>query len=99
MALLFFLTQTIMVFSQGVTGLTGAIIDSKSQKPLQYVVISIQNTNETQITSTEGKFSFETTKQNAQLILIHNQGYRDKLIPIQIVSGQSLNLGINAQVI
>nr|WP_315189574.1 carboxypeptidase-like regulatory domain-containing protein [uncultured Flavobacterium sp.] len=92
--LLLFLTQTILVFSQDVASLTGTIIDSKSQKPLQFVVVSIQNTNETQITSSEGKFSFETTKQSAQLILIHNQGYRDKLIPIQIVSGQSLNLGI-----
>lgn len=92
--LLFFLTQTILVFPQGITNLSGAIIDSKTQNPLQYVVVSIQNTNETQITSAEGKFSFETKKQNAQLILIHNQGYKDKLIPIHIVSGQSLNLGI-----
>jgi hypothetical protein len=52
--ILFFILQISWLFAQKETLITGKIIDSKSQKPLVSVVVSIQNTNEMQLTSKDG---------------------------------------------
>ena len=54
----FFVMQVLFGFAQTGTGITGKVVDSKTQKPLQGVVASIQNTNLTQITDVVGKFTF-----------------------------------------
>lgn len=90
---LFFLFYASLLFAQKETLISGKIIDAKSQIPLISVVVTIQNTNTMQLTSVDGKFQFKTNLQGNQLLLLHNQGYKDKLISVQILQDELIDLG------
>jgi hypothetical protein len=92
--LIFLFLQISFSFAQKETGVFGKIIDSKTQKALNQVVITIQNTNLMQLTTVDGNFKFDSLIPSKKIILIHNQGYKDKLLEIKIVSGIMLDLGI-----
>lgn len=89
-----FVLQAFLVFAQQPTGIMGKVVDSKTQKPLQNVVASIQNTNLTQITDSEGKFKFSEVAVGGQLLQIKSVGYKDQLLPIEILANQLLDLGV-----
>ena len=89
-----FVMQVLFSFAQTGTGITGKVVDSKTQKPLQGVVASIQNTNLTQITDVIGNFAFLDVPTGKQLLQIKTQGFKEQLLQIEIVSGKILNLGI-----
>ncbi|MFT7335122.1 MAG: hypothetical protein ACI9M1_001020 [Porticoccaceae bacterium] len=91
---LFLIFQLGLAFAQNETGIKGKVLESKTQKPLAYVVVSIQNTTVMQLTTTEGEFSFEDVSKGEYLILFHSQGFKDVLIPVTIVGGKRLDLGI-----
>ena len=86
--------QVFFVFAQTTTGIGGKVVDSKTQKPLQNVVASIQNTNFTQLTNVDGKFSFNNVAVGSQLLQIRSQGYKDQLLQIEIENGKMLDLGV-----
>ena len=86
--------QTLASFAQQPTGISGKVIDSKSQKVLQNVIASIQNTNLTEVTDLEGKFVFKAIPVGNQLLKIKSDGYKDQLLPIEIVQNQILDLGV-----
>ena len=89
-----FVMQVLFGFAQSGTGITGKVVDSKTQKPLQGVITSIQNTNLTKITDVLGKFTFVDIPEGKQLLQIKTQGYKEQLLQIDIVSGKILDLGI-----
>jgi len=89
-----FVLQAILAFAQQPTGISGKVIDSKSNLPLQNVVATIQNTNLTQMTNAEGKFTFTGVGVGGQLLLIKSNGYKEQLLPLEIVAGQVLDLGV-----
>src|SRR4249920_576810 len=89
-----FVMQVFFVFAQTGTGISGRVLDSKTQKPLQNVVASIQNTNLTQMTSARGEFSFDKVAVGNQLLQIRSVGYKYHLLPIEIIAGQMLDLGL-----
>lgn len=86
--------QVFFVFAQTTTGISGRVLDSKTQKPLRNVVTSIQNTNLTQLTDADGKFTFDNLEAGNQLLQIRSIGYKDQLLPIEIVAGKLLDLGV-----
>lgn len=86
--------QSIIVFAQTPTGVSGKVVDSKTQKPLQNVVASIQNTNLTQMTDVTGKFTFNDVAEGNQLLEIKTQGYKEQLLQVKIVAGQIIDLGV-----
>jgi hypothetical protein len=88
-----FVMQAFFVMAQTGTGISGKVLDSKTQKPLQNVVTSIQNTNLTQLTDVNGKFSFKDVAVGNQLLQIRSQGYKDQLLQIEIEKGKVLDLG------
>ena len=90
---IFFIVQTAIVTAQNNTGFFGKIIEPKTQKPLEFVVVSIQNTTLMQITKTDGQFSFDDVPSGNILLLVHSQGFKDALYPIDIEQGQRLDLG------
>nr|WP_314895881.1 carboxypeptidase-like regulatory domain-containing protein [uncultured Flavobacterium sp.] len=90
--ILFFFVSIPFAFAQQETGISGKIIDSKTQQPLASVVVTIQNTNLMQLTTADGKFRFENALPGDQYILFHSQGYKDALFPVEIVAGQILDL-------
>ena len=89
-----FVLQILFAFGQTNTGFTGKIVDSKTQKPMQSVIVSIQNTNLTQLSDSNGKFSFNKVEPGNQLVLFKSNGYKDQLLKVEITEGQVLDLGI-----
>lgn len=83
-----------LVFSQEQTTFSGIVIDSKTQNPLENIVVSIQNSSITQLTNREGKFKLQSSIEGDQLLLLHSQGYKDLLLKINSNLGQEVNLGI-----
>ncbi len=90
---IFFIFQIGLIYGQSNTGVFGTIVDSKTQNSLQSVVVSIQNTLFTQLTDTEGRFTFDTIEIGTQLLLAKSDGYKDQLLQIEIVKGKLLDLG------
>ena len=88
-----FVMQVVFVFAQSATGVTGKVVDSKNQKALQNVVITILNTNLTALTDVSGTFIFNDVSPGNQLLQIKTQGYEDQLLQVAIESGKILNLG------
>ena len=88
-----FVMQTVFVFAQAGTGFSGKVIDSKTQKPLQNVVASIQNTNFSEVTDLEGKFTFKNATVGTQLVRIKSSGYKDQLLSVDVEEGKILDLG------
>jgi len=88
-----FVMQIVFAFGQSGTGVTGKVIDFKTQKPLQSVIVSIQNTNLTQLTDSNGKFTFDKVEVGNQLIRIRTNGYKEQLLQIEITDGKLLDLG------
>ncbi len=89
-----FVMQVLFVFAQTGTGVSGKVLDSKTQKPLQNVVTSIQNTNLTEITDSSGKFVFKGVPVGNQLLQVRSQGYKDQLLQIEIVAGKIIDVGV-----
>jgi hypothetical protein len=91
-----FIMQLSFCFGQKNTVILGKILDSKNQKPVESVVVSIQNTNFTQLTDANGKFYFDQVVTGKQLLFIKSEGYKDQLLQIEIIEGNTLDLGIIA---
>ncbi|TBX71132.1 TonB-dependent receptor [Flavobacterium silvisoli] len=89
-----FVMQVFFVFAQNNTGFTGKVLDSKTQKPLQNVVASIQNTNLSMLTDVSGVFTFKEVTVGSQLLQIKSAGYKDQLLSIDVIAGKILDLGI-----
>jgi len=90
---LFFLLYASLLFAQKETLISGKILDFTSQNPLISVVVTIQNTNQMQLSAADGKFQFKTVLQGNQLLLFHSQGYKDKLISVRIQENKLIDLG------
>ncbi len=89
-----FVMVTCIGFAQSGTGVTGTVVDSKTQKPMRNVVASIQNSNLTSITDGSGKFIFDAVTVGSQLLVIKTGGYKDQLIAVDVEEGKILDLGI-----
>jgi hypothetical protein len=88
-----FVMQVFFVFAQDISGVSGKVIDAKTKKPLQNAIATIQNSNLTQLTNAEGKFTFETVAAGIKLVQIKSTGYKDQLLSVEIVAGKILDLG------
>ncbi|KAF2336308.1 peptidase associated domain and porin domain-containing protein [Flavobacterium daemonense] len=71
----------------------GIVVDAKTQDPLKNVVVTIQNTTITKLTSKTGQFELHSSINGEQLLLIHSQGCKDLLLKIQSNFGQIVYLG------
>lgn len=80
------------VFAQQDVILTGIVIDTKTQKPLENIVVSIQNSSVTQLTKANGKFELSSSLKGEQLLLLYSQGYKEILLKVNLNS--DTNLGI-----
>ena len=89
-----FIFQIGSVWAQKLTGISGVVLDSKGQRPLANVVITIQNTNLMQLSTIEGKFEFSEVPTGDQYLLFKSQGFKEALVPVTITDNQNLDLGI-----
>ena len=89
-----FVMQAVFLFGQTGTGFSGKVIDSKTNKPLQNILATIQNTNLSELTNVEGKFAFKEAPIGTQLIRIKSSGYKDQLLTVDVEQGKMLDLGV-----
>lgn len=89
----FLLLQVALGFSQTAPGITGRIVDAKTQKPLENVVVSVQNTNLTALTNADGVFTIKTTEQGSWLVQVKSAGYQDKILPVTLQPDLTVDLG------
>ncbi|MDR7369647.1 TonB-dependent receptor [Flavobacterium aquidurense] len=90
----FILLPFIHAFAQEETIFFGIVIDAKTQNPIENVVVSIQNSSITQLTSKSGRFELHSTIKEEQLLLLHSHGYKDLLLKLESNFGFKVNLGI-----
>jgi len=91
--LVFCIGSVNLVLAQNQARISAKVLDAKTLKPLVAVVVSIQNTNFTQLTNTEGIVVFEAIPSADYLVLFHSQGYKDALFPVSIQNTLVLDLG------
>ena len=89
-----FVLQVVFVFAQSGTGFKGSVLDSKIQKPLRSVLVTIQNTNLSELTDINGNFVFKSSPVGSQLVLIKSQGYKDQLLNVDVEENVILDLGV-----
>ncbi|KOP37195.1 TonB-dependent receptor [Flavobacterium sp. WLB] len=92
-ALFFILWSFSFAFAQE-TVFRGIVVDAKTQNPLENVVVSIQNSTITKLTSKRGKFELSSPIEGEQLLLIHSQDCKDLLLKIHSNFGQIIYLGV-----
>ncbi len=91
---MFFVLHVVFAWSQDKTaGVTGKVVDSKTLKPLQSVVATIQNSTLTVLTDVNGVFTFENAIVGEQLLEINTAGYTRQLLSISVTEGSLLDLG------
>lgn len=88
-----FVLQVLFVTGQSNAGITAKVIDAKTQKPMQSVMVSIQNTNLVQLTDLDGKFTFDKVETGNQFLRVRTNGYKEQLLQVTIVAGQILDFG------
>ncbi|MGB3144429.1 MAG: carboxypeptidase-like regulatory domain-containing protein [Maribacter sp.] len=65
------------------TEYSGEVLDSNSKKELVFATLTIENTNVSTITNSEGKFSLKVPSEfNAGNLIVAFLGYKTKIIPI-----------------
>lgn len=89
-----FVMQVLFSYGQTSSVITGKVVDSKTQKPLQNVVASIQNTALTALSDVSGTFTFKDVADGSQLLQIKSTGYKDQLLSVVVEPGKILDLGI-----
>jgi hypothetical protein len=89
-----FVMQVFFGFAQTTTGITGKVVDSKTQKPLQNVVVTIQNTILTTLSDGSGVFIFKEIPTGSQLLQIKSAGYKDQLLVVEVETGKMADLGV-----
>ena len=90
----FFILHVLFVFAQSATGVSGKVVDSKTQKPLVNVTVSLQNSTLFQLSDAEGRFALENTPAGNQFIQVKSSGYRDQLIQVEVIAGKMTDLGV-----
>lgn len=88
-----FVMQVVFAFAQQGTLVKGKVVDSKTQKPLQNVVATLQNTTLTVLTNSDGIFTFENVAEGSHLLEITSTGYSRQILSLD-VAGEPLDVGL-----
>lgn len=86
--------QVVAVWAQQSASITGKVVDSKSQQPMQNVVATLQGTNQTALTNAEGVFVFENVADGKQSLDVNSTGYVSQSFSLEVEKGQSVDLGV-----
>nr|WP_294934237.1 TonB-dependent receptor [uncultured Flavobacterium sp.] len=86
--------QVVFGWAQQNPSLKGKVVDSKTQKPLQNVVATIQSTNQSALTNFDGVFTFPVVTEGNQALQISSPGYTSQTFAIEIKKGETLDLGV-----
>ncbi|NBL65447.1 TonB-dependent receptor [Flavobacterium sp. NST-5] len=88
-----FVMQVVFAFAQQESLVKGRVVDSKTQKPMQNVVATLQNTTLTVLTNSDGIFVFEKVSEGTYLLEVKSTGFSRQLLSIE-VEGEPLDIGL-----
>lgn len=91
-----FVMQVVFAWAQQNPSVKGKVVDSKTQKPLQDVVATIQSTNQSTVTNSLGEFVFKNLAEGNQSIQINTAGYTSQTFAVEVVKNKTLDLGVVA---
>ena len=78
----------------------GKVMDSDSKKPLVFATLSIENTNISTISNTEGEFALKVPNTMDQAnVLISFLGYKTKLLPLSQLSAKNTKIYMEISVV
>ena len=80
-------------WSQQPASVVGKVVDAKTQKPISNVVVSIENTNLTRLTNSEGVFVIDNATAGSQILKISSVDYETQLLPIEVTKYEKLDIG------
>lgn len=86
--------QVFFVFAQQQSGITGKVVDTKTQKPLQNVVATLLSSNLSKSTDYQGVFTFENVAEGKQVLQVSSTGYTSQTFTLELSAGQILDLGV-----
>ncbi|WP_246160777.1 carboxypeptidase-like regulatory domain-containing protein [Maribacter flavus] len=92
-----FMLISIGLFSQeeGFKEYLGEVYDSETKKPLVFATLTLENTNISTITNTEGEFSLKVPDSNtSENIIVSFLGYRTKRIPMLQFKSEGNEIGM-----
>ncbi|MEZ4786361.1 carboxypeptidase-like regulatory domain-containing protein [Flavobacterium haoranii] len=85
---------SLTMLAQQNPALKGKVVDSKSQKPLQNVVATIQSTNTSVVTGVDGSFVIQEFPNDQPVLEITYTGYKSQTYVLEPVKGETLDLGV-----
>jgi hypothetical protein len=91
---LLFVMQAVFAFAQQTASVKGTVVDSKTQQPMQNAVATLQSTNATAITNSEGVFVFENVAEGNQVVVVSSTGFVSQNFSLEVIAGQALDLGV-----
>ena len=74
----------------------GTVTEADSEKALSGVIVSIQGSENKQLTGVYGEFVLNNVNQGAQVLQLSLEGFETFYYPINIEIGKELDLGILA---
>lgn len=89
---IFFMFFALTSWAQS-TELRGTVVDAKTQQPLVNVTTVLTNTNLSATTTEAGNFSIANPTPGNQTLLVRLTGYLQKSFTLEIVTGESVDLG------
>lgn len=73
----------------------GEVYDSETKKPLVFATLTLENTNISTITNTEGEFSLKVPDSNtSENVIVSFLGYRTKRIPVLQFKSEGNEIGM-----
>ncbi|MBY8963087.1 carboxypeptidase-like regulatory domain-containing protein [Flavobacterium sp. D11R37] len=88
--------QAVVAWSQQTALITGKVVDSKTQQPIQNVVATLEGTNQTALTNVQGVFTFEKVAKGNLTLTVGSTGYVTQTFTLQVTEGQTLDIGVVA---
>jgi hypothetical protein len=91
---LLFAVQAVCAWAQQTASVTGKVVDSKTQKPLENVTATLEGNAATAQTNAEGIFVFTAVAPGSHNLTISTTGYVPQTFTLETQEGQALDLGI-----
>ena len=91
---LLFTVQAVCAWAQQSASVTGKVVDSKTQKPVENVVATLEGTAENALTNAEGIFVFKNVAAGSHELAVSTTGYVAQTFTLEVEEGQTLDLGV-----
>jgi CarboxypepD_reg-like domain len=91
---LLFAVQAVCAWAQQTASVTGKVVDSKTQKPLENVTAMLEGTAVTAQTNAEGIFVFNNVAPGNHELSVSTTGYVAQTFTLEVAEGQTLDLGV-----